>query len=275
MKYSQIAAEAKKLRARAREKISSAAGRINFAGTLAWLKKFPPLAREAIRTQAAKIPFSRISANLRDAPGRAYSWAAKIDFAQFLPRLKRRAWLMWEGILSLRTMRLSPEDPKLFWVSGILFLIFQGTISALLWRVDDPWVIFTHQISLSADEFLVQRDNWGADKVHLYLQHYWLDFFHPAIYALFFRCLLTQIQLSFPTKYVYHSLAFPIAAAIYDEIENICQLALMAGWTENSFVFYIGAFGALAKWMLLTATFAAIIHAVSVHYWDQTLEGKK
>jgi hypothetical protein len=252
MNYSRISAEAKKAWAQAREKTFSTLRKIDFATLLAGLKKFPAAAWRKISTELGKIKFKQI-----------------------LPRLKKEALLMWERILSLRTMRFSPDDPKLFWVSGLLFLIFQGAISALLWRVDSPWVIFTHQVSLSADDFLVQRDNWGPEKIHQYLQHYWLDFFHPAVYALFFRCLLTQIQLSFPTQYVYHSLAFPIAAAIYDEIENVCQLALMAGWTESSLVFYAGAFSALAKWLLLTATFAAAAHAVGSHYWNQQLEGKK
>lgn len=195
-----------------------------------------------------------------------------MKLSKLAARAKKEAALMRERIASMREMRFAFDDHRLFWVSGLLFVIFQATISFLLWRVDTPWNIFLHQISLSPDEFLVRRDNWGAEKARLYLQHYWLDFLHPAVYAVFFRCLLTQIQLSFPTKYVFHSMALPIAAAIYDEIENICQLALMAGWTESSIVFYTGAFGAFSKWILITAIFAAIIHAVGQYYWDKQLE---
>lgn len=180
---------------------------------------------------------------------------------------------MRERILSLESMKFAFDDVKLFWVSAILFVIFQSAISAMLWRVAPPWDIFSHQLSLSIDDFLVQRDTWGAEGVRFYLQHYWLDFIYPAVYAVFFRCLLTQIQLSFPTKYIYHSMAFPFAAAIYDEIENICQLALMAGWTESKFVFYAGAFGALAKWLLISTILCAIAHAVAKHHWEKQLGG--
>lgn len=223
------------------------------------------------------MKIAQLAAEARKATARARerisSGLSKIELAKILSRIKREPALMRERIVSLGSMHFAADDPKLFWVSGLLFLIFQATISALLWRVANPWEIFAHQVSISPDEFLVQRDNWGPEKIRFYLQHYWLDFIHPAVYAVFFRCLLTQIQLSYPTQYIYHSMAFPIGAAIYDEIENICQMALMAGWTESKFVFYAGAFGALAKWLLLTATFAAIGHAVWKAYWDRQLEG--
>jgi hypothetical protein len=220
--------------------------------------------------------FSRLAAKAKKEAaliqGRVAARLRKIELAKLLPWIKKEILLTWERIVSLRTMRFSADDPKLFWVSGLLFLIFQGVISAMLWRVDTSWHIFSHQISLSVDDFLVQRDNWGHEKIRFYLQHYWLDFIHPAVYATFFRCLLTQIQLSYPTKYVYHAMAFPFAAAIYDELENLCQLPLMAGWTESSLVFYVGAFSALAKWLLLLSTLLAAGHALSRMLWERALE---
>jgi hypothetical protein len=189
-----------------------------------------------------------------------------------MAKAKKEAALTRERIISLKTMRFAFDDPKLFWVSGALFLILQAAITVILWRVDSPWEILKHQLSLSPDEFLVQRDNWGVEKCRLFLQHYWLDFLYPPVYAVFFRCLLTQIQLSYPTNYVYHALAFPIAAAIYDEIENICQLLLMANWTESKVVFYVGAFGAYGKWLLLLATFYVVGHTLIKMYWERNLE---
>lgn len=193
--------------------------------------------------------------------------------SNLLARAKKEAALARERIISLRESGLPFESQSLFWISGLFFVLFQGTITAMLWRVDDPWAILTHQLSSNRDSFLVQRDNWGAEKVALYLQHYWLDFIHPAIYAVFFRCLLTQIYVSFPNQFIYHCLAFPIAAAIYDEIENICQLPLMAGWMENNFVFYAGALSSLMKWMLLLAAFSAGIYSLAKESWSRLIGG--
>jgi len=185
---------------------------------------------------------------------------------------RKNAALARERIVSLKSARLAFDDPKLFWISGALALILQAAITFILWRVDSPLEILRHQLSLSPAEFLVQRDNWGVEKCGFFLQHYWLDFLYPPVYAVFFRCLLTQIQLSYPTNYVFHAMAFPIAAAIYDEIENICQLPLMANWTESSFVFYAGAFGAYGKWLLLLAMFFVAIHALGKMYWERNFE---
>lgn len=203
----------------------------------------------------------------------------RISLRELKPKLSRlyarglkEAALMRERIISLKDVTASFFDPKLMWVSGIVFVIFQGVLIWMLMRVDNPAEILRHQLQTNPDEFLVIRDNWGPEKVRFFLQHYWLDFIFPAVYAVFFRCVLTQVQLFYPTKFVYHSLAFPLAAAIYDEIENICQLALMAGWTESKFVFYAGAFGTYAKWLLLSATLAAVVSAFAQLWWERELE---
>lgn len=220
--------------------------------------------------------YSHLAGKVKTAAARAKekisSSMGKIEFSQLLPKAKKAAFFARDSVLSLRTMKFSLDDPKLLWISGIAFVIMQATITALLWRVADPWAILSHQLSFNVDDFLVQRDNWGPEKVRLYLQHYWLDFIHPAIYAIFFRCLLTRIYASHPTQYLYHCLAFPIAAAIYDELENICQLVLMAGWTEANFIFYIGALGAYLKWLLLLAAFSAATHALLKDRWNRYLE---
>ena len=81
-----------------------------------------------------------------------------MKLSKFAARAKKEVVSLRERIVSVREMRLAFDDYRLFWVSGLLFAVFQAALSALLWRVDTPWNIFLHQISLKPDDFLVQRD---------------------------------------------------------------------------------------------------------------------
>lgn len=145
---------------------------------------------------------------------------------------------------------------KLFLVSGILFFISQVAILIILFSAAPAMEIFWQQTTFSTDEFQAIFSNWGPENIRIFLFHYYLDFIHPLLYAVFLSCC---IFWAWPKNNKTWLLVFPIVTAITDEIENLCQLPINLNWLPvNSIWFYIGAASSRIKWIFAGFTLVAI-----------------
>ena len=160
--------------------------------------------------------------------------------------------------------------------SGLATIAFQAVLSYMLLRVCSTSDFLKFQLSIHHDSFMVFLDNLGPDKTRLLSQNYMLDFFYAPFYAIFFRGLLTQLALRAPSSIAPKCLALPVAAAIYDEIENICQLPIILGWVlDSSPLIYVGLLASMAKWILLVLTLYAVGQSLWISVKDRYLEPKR
>jgi hypothetical protein len=116
------------------------------------------------------------------------------------------------------------------------------------------------QTTLSPEQFQQTMQLWGPQKIELVFAHYWIDFFHPVIYAVLMTAGLFQLtDMAHSPAFFRRIVAFPVFAAAFDEIENIVQLALYKGWLGfDSPLFYLGGVSALLKWLLIFVSGAAL-----------------
>jgi hypothetical protein len=167
-------------------------------------------------------------------------------------------------------------SPAVLLVSGLATAAFQAVLLLMLMRVCSTFDFLEFQLSVHHDSFMVFLDNLGAEKTRLLAWNYVVDFFYPPFYAVFFRCLLTRLAALAPSSIAEKCLALPIAAAICDEIENLCQLPIIQGWiSDGSPLFYAGLFASLAKWILIAATLYGVGQGLWILAKERYLEPKR
>ncbi len=150
------------------------------------------------------------------------------------------------------------RSKKVFWISAVAFCLSQTTIVTILAGVAPLFEIIQQQITFSPKEFVAYLSKWGPDKTRLFLIHYYFDFLHPFIYAVFFSSLLAR--LNSPKKF-HWMLFLLISTSIFDSLENLIQLPINAGWlSPSSWLFFVGVLSSNLKWICAIATFLSILH---------------
>jgi hypothetical protein len=167
---------------------------------------------------------------------------------------------------------------KTAWIaSGGLTVLSQLFLILILNKVAPAQDLILHQTTLSPTRFKSIMDSWGPSGIELFLQHYWLDFFHPFFYSIFlFCCLVKTIPHSLSKNSRIFLLALPLIAGLSDEIENLCQLSITLGWIPaDSFPFYLGAICARLKWFLtILVSEVVLYYAVKKMIFRKSSENK-
>lgn len=139
----------------------------------------------------------------------------------------------------------------------VVFVISQATIARVLGPVA-PRVIEA-QLAMSARRYTAVLDKMDDTETARYRRHFYLDFVHPAIYAIALRTgarRLAELTPLSPTTQKILAVA-PVASAAGDYIENVAGLYLLdhRGSITNSVVRTFSAVS-IVKWVLALGVLA-------------------
>jgi len=151
---------------------------------------------------------------------------------------------------------------RIFWLFAVLAVCSQTAIIAVLHRGMDPLDLVRMQTTFSKAAFFGIVGNWGEASWQAFYRHYWLDFFHPLVYGAFLASALARLlaRRNALGGRGRHLLLVPFAAAVCDEIENVCQLYLTIHLPDFSVpLFFAGALAANVKWAAVAVTVGAIV----------------
>lgn len=151
------------------------------------------------------------------------------------------------------------RSKKVLRQSGFIFLLSQFLILAIIWKSGVGNDAFVLQTTLDPEVFRQIVGRLSEFDLNVYLTHYASDFLHPFVYLIFLSaCLVQTGQAAF--------LAFPVLAALCDQLENICQLWVFHhGEPLPMAAFQIGAWSARMKWVAAGISLVAIVVGILSH----------
>lgn len=129
----------------------------------------------------------------------------------------------------IETGYLKLASKKIVAVSGVFYILSQATIGYLL-RPVGPLDTLCLQLTLSSRTFAEILTKWGDTGVELYIRHFYVDYFHALIYAVFLSsavALLTRRPGRKPGPIILGLFALPWIAAVCDMAENTIHLFLI------------------------------------------------
>lgn len=142
---------------------------------------------------------------------------------------------------------------RLALVSGVLYAASQFGINTILAPLGLVRVVeFQLTFSRSGIEGILR--SWGPEGLKIFKSHFYLDFAHPVIYAVFLFSLLRLFQMKLSgsdegpvPKYLY----LPFAAMAMDFIENVLELLVInsPATVPEAVIFTAGIVSSL-KWAL-------------------------
>ncbi len=138
-------------------------------------------------------------------------------------------------------------------VSGVLYAASQFGINTILAPLGLGRVVaFQLTFSRSGIEEILR--SWGPEGLEIFKRHFYLDFFHPVIYAVFLFSLLRLLQTRLSGREegpVPNYLYLPFAAMAMDFIENILELLVInsPATVPEALIFITGVVSSL-KWAL-------------------------
>jgi len=150
---------------------------------------------------------------------------------------------------------------KVVVVSGIIYIISQAFILAILSCLGhDP---LTLQTTFSKTVFTGILEKWGQSGLHIYKTHFYVDFVHAFIYAVFLSSWIAYLTVKPGKKPAPLHLvlwALPFIAGLCDVIENIFHLVLISNPADISgTLIKVSAAFANTKWGLARISLVAIV----------------
>lgn len=142
---------------------------------------------------------------------------------------------------------------RLALVSGILYAASQFGINTVLAPLGLGRVVaFQLTFCRSGIEEIIR--SWGPDGLKIFKTHFYLDFSHPVIYAIFLFSLLRLFQIKLSGSDdgpVPNYLYLPFAAMAMDLIENVLELLVInsPAIVPEAVIFTAGVVSSL-KWAL-------------------------
>ncbi len=142
---------------------------------------------------------------------------------------------------------------RLALVSGVLYATSQFGINTILAPLGLGRVVaFQLTFSRSGIEEILR--SWGPEGLEIFRTHFFLDFSHPAIYALFLFSLLRLFQMKLSGSDegpLPNHLYIPFAAMAMDFIENVLELLVInsPATVPEAVIFTAGIVSSL-KWAL-------------------------
>lgn len=145
-------------------------------------------------------------------------------------------------------------------LSGVMYLVSQLVIGRILDPLG-PLDVLRAQTTLDPSVVAAIFARWREQHLmDAYVRHYFLDFVHPALYALFLgsslSLLLDRNRLSPAWNAI---LLLPIVAALCDLIENVSHVAfLVDGANLTPAWVAVSGLAAITKWLLAAGSLASI-----------------
>lgn len=145
-------------------------------------------------------------------------------------------------------------------VFGGLYVINQLLLARIFSMLPDNEGIKI-QLTFSAEQFISFLENWGQEGINTYLSHYWLDFPHPFIYAIFLAGLVQVFASSvFSKNTVFLFTALPLGAGLLDICENLCHIAMILHKEAIAQpMVFASALFAWTKWILAFVTIGFVL----------------
>ncbi len=133
----------------------------------------------------------------------------------------------------------------------LIFLIFQICILFFLFQLPNPADALRLQLTYSPETFKSIVLSWSDGDRVAYLNHYYFDFIHPLIYGTLLVLFIKGQKSPMPNALF----LLPVAGALGDWIENICDLVLVLNFDSFSKrVLWLGATASWTKWATLILT---------------------
>ncbi|MBN2080235.1 MAG: hypothetical protein JW838_14795 [Spirochaetes bacterium] len=147
-------------------------------------------------------------------------------------------------------------------VSGVLYAASQFGINTILAPLGLGRVV-AFQLTFSRSGIEETLRSWGPEGISLFKTHFYLDFFHPAIYAVFLFSLLFLLQRKLSGREegpVPKHLYLPFAAMVMDIIENVLELVVINSLSTvpEAVIFITGVVSSL-KWALGIVTIIMVV----------------
>lgn len=160
----------------------------------------------------------------------------------------------------LSTFRRRTASARVVTLSGCVYLVSQLIIAHILDPLG-PLEVLRAQTTLDPSVVETIFARWRAEHLmDAYVRHYFLDFVHPALYAVFLgsslSLLLDRNRLPDAWNVL---LLMPIVAALCDLVENLSHVAFLAdGANLTPAWVVISGVAAITKWLLAAGSLASI-----------------
>lgn len=160
----------------------------------------------------------------------------------------------------LSAFRRRTASVRVVAVSGCVYLVSQLIIGHILDPLG-PLDVLRAQTTLDPSVVVAIFARWREQHLmDAYVRHYFLDFVHPALYAVLLgsslALLLDRNRLSDAWNVV---LLLPILAALCDLVENVSHVAFLADGANMTPTWVVASgLAAIAKWVLAGGSIASI-----------------
>lgn len=169
---------------------------------------------------------------------------------------------------------LKLASKKIVAASGVIFILSQVAIGYLLHHVG-PADALRLQLTFSSQAFSEILTKWGDTGVAAYITHFYLDYFHALIYAVFLSsavAFLTHRPDRKPGSISLGVFILPWIAAICDMAENTIHLYLIRhpNTIEGKLVIFSGIC-TWTKWSLAAISVVVILSMLFRKGWSHEI----
>ena len=151
---------------------------------------------------------------------------------------------------------------KIVAASGVAYVLSQAAIGYLLLPVGHTDVLRL-QLTLSSRTFIEILNQWGDPSITTYINHFYLDYFHAVIYALFLSSAIAFLISRTGKRATLFNLGLfvsPWIAALCDMTENTIHLYLIRNpQAIESGLVIISGIGTWIKWSLAAISIVVIL----------------
>jgi hypothetical protein len=162
----------------------------------------------------------------------------------------------------IETRYLKLASKKIVAVSGVVYVVSQAAIGYLLLSVGHINALKL-QLTLSARTFAHILAQWGDLGAALYIKHFYLDYFHAVIYAMFLSsaiAFLTSRTGKRAKAFTLGLFVLPWVAALCDIAENTIHLYLIRNHQAMDIgLVIISGICTWTKWALAAISVAVIL----------------
>ncbi len=142
--------------------------------------------------------------------------------------------------------------PRIVFSLLVLYLLNQLAIGLVLAEARDD--ILPLQLAFTLENYQAIVSTWSAEQGQSFVRHFYLDFYHPFLYAFFLFSALSYFKSrgKFEQRWF---LLLPFVAGFLDLTENVLHLTMhLQSLPTNSATVFLSSLAASVKWTLAGAS---------------------